>query len=178
MDKISGIAIFRKTPQALCRFTGTIEQSGLPQHSQWIASVYQSTHFYTMLVFRMYNWNTCPFWPFQRPLGSEVWLHWHCTDHGAIPVRCHPFRSLVGSSGTAKVSHGGDLSSAPWLGCIGKLLAVWSFGNIDFSMNSGWGSIYCIIAMKWQVKSNSTHWLLLAGFLCAWSFSLFVVEWG
>lgn len=105
---------YRKTTQALCRFTGTIAQSGFPQHSHsGLVRVYQSTHFYKNAGFKSVQLEQIPFLPFQRQLGSQVWLHWHCTDHGAIFVRCHPFGSLVGSSGTSKVSHGGDLSSAP-----------------------------------------------------------------
>lgn len=129
MDQISGISIFRKTTEALCRFRGTIAQSRLPQHSQWIGSGVSVHTFLYHAGFKSVQLEQFPFLPFQRQLGSQVWLHWHCTDHGAIPVRCHPFGSLVGSSGTSKVSHGGDLSSAPWLGSC----KVWSFGNINFT---------------------------------------------
>ena len=94
--------------------------SGVPLHKadfrnilQWIGSGVSVHTFLYHAGFKSVQLEQFPFLPFQRQLGSQVWLHWHCTDHGAIPVRCHPFGSLVGSSGTSKVSHGGDLSSAP-----------------------------------------------------------------
>lgn len=69
MDQISGISIFRKTTEALCRFRGTIAQSRLPQHSQWIGSGVSVHTFLYHAGFQNVQLEQFPFLPFQRQLG-------------------------------------------------------------------------------------------------------------
>ena len=122
---------YRKTTQALCRFTGTIAQRGFPQHSHsGLVRVYQSTHFYKNAGFKSVQLEQIPFLPFQRQLGflrygfigtaqtmalylSDA-IH---SDPSSDPVERQKYRMAV------------TYLQLPDL----EVARSWSFGNINFT---------------------------------------------